>query len=394
MMIENAPLARSDVRALRASSIREVANAGMGRSDVLPFWFGEPDEATPGFVEAAAIAAIGAHQTRYTQTLGTPELREALAAYVTRLHGPMTADRIAVTSGGTPALMIAMQAFVSPGDRVVVLTPMWPNLAGMPRVLGAQVAHLALDFNEGGWQLDTQRLIDALTPGTRALLLNSPNNPTGFTLPRTAQAAILDHCRRHGIWVIGDDVYERIYFEGACAPTFLDIAQPEDRVISCNSFSKAWSMTGWRIGWMVVPRVLLPDVSKLIELNTTCAPPFVQHAALAAVREGEDSIKRSVARLRHGRDHLFQRLQQVRGVQLAAPAAGAMYSFFHVEGMTDSLQFCKRLMVEAGLGLAPGIAFGAEGEGYLRWCFASTIKRLDDGVDRLERFLAGDRTEG
>ena len=393
MMTENAPLARPDVRALRASSIREVANAGMGRSDVLPFWFGEPDEPTPAFVEAAAVAALGAHQTRYAQTLGTPELREALAAYVTRLHAPVAADRIAVTSGGTPALMAAMQALVSPGDRVVVLTPMWPNLAGMPRVLGAEVEHVALAFGVEGWQLDVQRLLDALTPDTRVLLLNSPNNPTGFTLERSAQAAILEHCRRRGIWVVGDDVYERLYFQGACAPTFLDIAGPQDRVISCNSFSKAWSMTGWRVGWMVVPQVLLPEVSKLIELHTTCAPPFVQHAALVAVQQGEGAIAHSVARLRRGRDHLFQRLRQVGRVQLAAPPAGAMYAFFRIEGMRDSLHFCRRLMLEAGLGLAPGVAFGAEGEGYLRWCFASTIERLDDGVERLARFLAHDRTK-
>ncbi|MGO4392587.1 pyridoxal phosphate-dependent aminotransferase [Variovorax sp. M-6] len=385
--------ARAAVRALRSSKIREVANAGMGQEDVLPFWFGEPDEATPGYVRAAAIAALEASQTFYTQTLGHPRLRTGVADYLSRLHQPIATDRIAITSSGTSALMLAVQALVSPGDRVVAVTPLWPNLVEMPKVLGAEVVTVPLSFASTGWALDLQCLLDALKPGTRALLVNAPNNPTGWTLARETQQAILDHCRRHGIWIVSDDVYERICYEGPCAPSFLDIAGETDRVISCNSFSKAWLMTGWRLGWIVVPPALLADIGKLIEYSTTCAPPFVQLAGLAALEQGESTIARTVDRLRRGRDHLAARLQAIAGIELAAPSGGAMYTFFRIDGVSDSLAFCKRLVAEGGLGLAPGMAFGPEGEGFLRWCYASSTERLDEGVRRLARYLEDTRPD-
>ncbi|MFT3720582.1 pyridoxal phosphate-dependent aminotransferase [Pseudorhodoferax sp.] len=381
--------ARPEVRALRSSKIREVANAALGRQDVLPFWFGEPDEPTPEVVRQAAIAALQAQQTFYVQTLGAPALREALARYLGGLHGrPVPLESVAVTSSGTTSLMLAVQALLNPGDRVVAVTPLWPNLVEMPKVLGAQVETVSLAFTGSGWQLDLQRLLDALTPGTRALLVNSPNNPTGWALPRAQQQAILAHCRRHGIWIVSDDVYQRLYYADRCAPSFLDIADAQDRVISCNSFSKAWLMTGWRLGWIVVPPPLLPEISKLIEYSTTCAPPFVQSAGCAALAHGEATIAHTVERLRRGRDHLQQGLQALPGIRPGAPAAGAMYTFFRLEGLSDSLAFCQRLVADAGLGLAPGVAFGPEGEGYLRWCYASSTERLDEGLRRLARFLA------
>ena len=379
--------ARAAVRTLRSSQIREVANAGIGLPDVLPFWFGEPDEQTPQAFRDAAIAHIASGQTFYVQTLGTPALRESLASYVSRLHGARDVDNIAVTSSGTSALMTAVQALVGPGDHVVAVTPLWPNLVEMPKVLGARVTTVALEFSESGWRLDLDALLDALTPDVRVLLVNSPNNPTGWVLSAEAQRIVLAHCRKHGIWIVADDVYERYYYDGAVAPTFLDIAQPDDRVVSCNSFSKAWLMTGWRIGWLTVPRALLPEIGKLIEYSNTCTPGFVQTAAQCAIEHGEPVIARTVARLRVARDHLASRLQAVPGVELAGSAPGAMYTFFRIRGVTDSLAFCKDLVTRGGLGLAPGVAFGPEGEGYLRWCYASAHERLDEGVDRLARFM-------
>lgn len=387
--IEDAsPLARASVRTLRSSQIREVANAGLGRKDVLPFWFGEPDEQTPQAFRDAAIAHIASGQTFYVQTLGVPSLRESLASYVSALHGRREVDHIAVTSSGTSALMTAVQAIVGNGDRVIVVTPLWPNLVEMPKVLGASVTTVPLSFAPTGWRLDIDALLNALTPDVRALLVNSPNNPTGWVMSAQEQRIVLAHCRKHGIWIISDDVYERYYYEGAAAPTFLDIADENDRVISCNSFSKAWLMTGWRIGWLVAPRAVLPEVGKLIEYSNTCTPGFVQTAAQCALEQGEPVIARTVARLRLARDHLAGRLREVPGVELAGPAPGAMYTFFRIQGVRDSLSFCKDLVARGGLGLAPGTAFGPEGEGYLRWCYASAHDRLDEGVDRLSRFLA------
>jgi aspartate/methionine/tyrosine aminotransferase len=270
------------------------------------------------------------------------------------------------------------------------VTPLWPNLVETPKILGADVHCVALRFTPEGWRLDLDELLEALTPGTRAVYINSPNNPTGWTLDRDSQQAILAHCRRHGIWIVADDVYERLHYAGerACAPSFLDLATPEDRVISTNSFSKPWQMTGFRLGWIVAPEALLPGLGKLIEYNTSCCPEFVQRAGVAAIEGGEPTIERARTRYRAARDFLVPALNGLPRVEAAMPE-GAMYVFFRVDGLADSLEFCKGLVRRAKLGLAPGSAFGPEGEGFVRWCFASSLERLADGVGRLERFLAG-----
>jgi aspartate/methionine/tyrosine aminotransferase len=207
-------------------------------------------------------------------------------------------------------------------------------------------------------------------------------------ITRDEQRALLEHCRRHGIWIFADDAYERLYFgPGAIAPSFLDISEPEDRLISANTFSKSWLMTGWRLGWLVLPPSLTADLGKLVEYNTSCAPVFVQRAGIAALKEGEPVIARTVERFRRARDFLVHELRKIPSVQVALPE-GTMYAFFRVEGMSDSLAFCKRLVREHGLGLAPGAAFGPEGEGYLRWCFAASEDRLAEGVARLRGALA------
>ena len=275
------PTARPEVLALRTSQIRQVANAGLGRADVLPFWFGESDQPTPLFIREAAARALAEGRTFYTHNLGRADLREALAAYLTRLHHrPIAIERLAITNSGVSALMIAAQAVVSPGDRVVVVAPVWPNVVEIPRILSARVETVALEPKAGSWRLDLDRLMSALTPDTRALFLNSPNNPTGWTLPAEDRAPILARCRELGVWLIADDVYERLNFRPtALAPSFLEIASEEDRLISTNSFSKAWRMTGWRLGWMVMPPSLTPSVGALLEYNTSCAPDFIQTAA-------------------------------------------------------------------------------------------------------------------
>jgi aspartate/methionine/tyrosine aminotransferase len=388
------PLARQSVQNLGASRIREVANAGIGLSDVLPFWFGEPDQETPGFIRDAAKQALDAGDTFYTHNFGIPPLREAIAHYLTALHGPIDVERIAVTSSGVSALMLLSQLIINPGDRVVAVTPLWPNLLEIPKILSAEVVKVPLHFGQASgqaWELDVQQLLDALTPGTKALFLNSPNNPTGWVITRTQQETILAHCRKHGIWILADDVYERLVYDGdpaakSCAPSFLDIAVPDDRIVSANSFSKSWLMTGWRLGWVVAPTAMMADLGKLIEYNTSCAPGFVQRAGIVAIERGEEIITHTVERYQAARDFLYRRLNALPGITSPKPK-GAMYLFFRVDGAQDTLALCKRMVVEARLGLAPGSAFGPEGEGYVRWCFASSIERLEEGVRRLEGFL-------
>ncbi|MBT9526286.1 MAG: pyridoxal phosphate-dependent aminotransferase [Rhizobacter sp.] len=380
---------RPVIAGLPASKIREVANAGLGRSDVLAFWFGESDEATPAAVNEAAVASLHAGETFYSHNLGLLELREALAAYLSDLHGAVAAERIAVTSSGVSALMIACQLLIGPGDEVVAVVPVWPNITAQPAILGAQVRRVSLQVQDGAWVLDMPALLEAITPQTRAVLVNAPNNPTGWTLSRQEQEVLLAHCRQTGTWIVADEVYERIYFEpGArAAPSFLDIAEPHERLVVAHSFSKSFLMTGWRLGWLVLPPGFSADVAKLIEFNTSCAPVFVQRAGLAAVREAGVFVPGLVQRLKTCRDTLIPRLAELPGVSVATPRGG-MYAFFRVAGEDDSLAFAKRLVEEVGLGLAPGIAFGDEAEGWLRWCFAShDPARLVEGVGRLGRAL-------
>jgi aspartate/methionine/tyrosine aminotransferase len=390
MLLSSSPVARPIVQSLGASRIREVANAGIGLDDVLPFWFGEPDEVTPHFIRNALKEALDAGDTFYTHNFGIPPLRESIARYLSRLHRPVDAGRVAVTSSGVSALMLVSQLIINPGDRVVAVTPLWPNLIEIPKILNADVVQVPLQFGNT-WELDVQQLLDALTPGTRAVFINSPNNPTGWVISKEQQEVILAHCRKHGIWIMADDVYERLVYDGEpgtknCAPSFLDIAAPDDRVVSTNSFSKSWLMTGWRLGWIVAPEPLMADLGKLIEYNTSCAPGFVQRAGIVAVERGDEIITRTVARYQAARDFLYQRLNALPGVVSPKPK-GAMYLFFRIEGTQDTLALCKRLVREAGLGLAPGNAFGPEGEGYIRWCFASSLERLDEGVRRLSKFI-------
>lgn len=382
---------RQAIQSLEESRIREVANAGMGRSDVLAFWFGESDEVTPAFIREAAIESLRQGETFYAHNLGLPELREAVAGYTSRLHGAVAAERIAITSGGVNALMLAVQALVDAGDEVVAVTPVWPNLTAQPVIMGARLRRVSLKPEGGAWTLDLQALLDAITPATRLLIVNAPNNPTGWTLSRDEQQAILAHCRRTGTWILADEVYERLYYEASgngCAPSFLDVAEPNDHLVVAHSFSKSFLMTGWRLGWLVMPAAMTHHMGKLIEFNTSCASVFTQRAALAAIQRTDEVTPGIVGHLKHCRDTLVPLLQALPQVKVEA-AKGGMYAFFQLDGYGDSLALAKRLVVEAGLGLAPGDAFAPEAQGWLRWCFASRdVARLGQGVDRLGAWLS------
>ncbi len=388
---------RATMQALPGSKIREVANAGLGRGDVLAFWFGESDEVTPEPIRQAAADSLLRGETFYSHNLGLPELRQAIARYASGLHGPVAVDRVAVTSSGVTALMLAMQWLLSPGDELVAVVPVWPNLTAQPLILGAQVRRVALRPHAGAWRLDLDELLAAVTPHTRVLLVNAPTNPTGWTLTAAEQTALLAHCRRTGTWIVADEVYERLYYGGSpgqAAPSFLDQAQHGDRLVVAQSFSKSFLMTGWRLGWLVLPEAdsaagtgALDTMGKLLEFNSSCTPVFVQQGGLAALAMADELVPRVAAHMRSCRDRLLDGLEGLPGVTVARPPGG-MYAFFRIEGQGDSLALAKRLVAENGLGLAPGAAFGEEGEGWLRWCFASRDPaRLDAGLVKLRAAL-------
>jgi aspartate aminotransferase len=380
---------RPAIEAMPFSRIGQVAMAGLGDPEVIPLWFGESDLPTPRFICEAAAAALRLGHTFYTFKRGIPELRQAIAGYLSALHAvPVAAERVIVTSSGMSGIMLMAQALIEPGDNMVILSPVWPNINDAVTALGGEARAVALiPTGTGGWRLDLDRLQGACDARTRALFINSPGNPTGWVMRREEQQALLEFARRRGVWLIADEVYGRILYTGArAAPSLLDLAAPEDRVVVINSFSKSWAMTGWRLGWLVAPREIQDDADKLVEFNTSGAPTFLQHAAVAAIAEGEGFIAEMVARCRIGRDLVVDALRRFPRVRVAAPE-GAFYAFPAIDGLGDSLAFAQEVLAQVKVGVAPGAAFGLGGEGHIRLCFASAPERLAAALDRLAPLL-------
>ena len=375
---------RPRIRNLSASLIAEVAVLGMGDPEVLPLWFGEGDLPTPRFITEAASRALAAGETFYTFERGIPALRQILAEYETRLHAkPVGAERVVVTTAGMQAIMLTMQALVDPGDNVLLLSPLWPNAAAAVEIMGGEPRAVVLGRREdGGFLLDLDALERARDGRTKAIFVNSPSNPTGWVMSRAEGQALLDFARRHGLYVIADEVYARVVYDGDVAPSLLDLAEPEDRVVVVNSFSKTWAMTGWRLGWLVGPPEIVAVMGKLIQYNVSGAPTFIQHAAVTAVREGEDFARSMTERYRAGRALVLDALRGLNRVQVAPPD-GAFYAFIKVDGVTDSVAFAKEILAKTKVGLAPGAAFGVGGEGHLRLCFAASRDRLAPALERL-----------
>jgi aspartate/methionine/tyrosine aminotransferase len=379
------PKIRHSIETLDGSLIRKVAETNIGRDDVIALWFGEPNMATPDFIKQAATAALADDHVFYAQNRGIPPLREILSDYVSRLHGrPVGIDRLTVTASGMNAIMLVSEVLIDNGDNMVVVGPVWPNCRQTVQIMGGEPRQVALKPDPNGrWQLDFDELFDACDERTRAIFVNSPGNPTGWVMTEAEQRALLDECKRRGLYIVADEVYIRLCYDQPKAPSFLDFAEPDDPLIVINSFSKTWSMTGWRLGWLTHPPELGDVFSVLNEFNIASPTTFVQHAAVTAVRDGEDFVEDMVEGYRRNRDLVFQRLAAMPKVSLYRPEA-AFYAFFAVDGMTDSLEYAKNLIATTGVGLAPGLAFGEAGEGWLRLCFASEPALLSEALDRLE----------
>jgi aspartate/methionine/tyrosine aminotransferase len=378
---------RQPIRDLPVSLIREVSDLGIGKPGVIPLWFGESDITTPEFICDAAKNALDEGDTFYQPNAGIDPLRESLAAYMNRLYGTaLTPAHVTITVSGMNAVMIAMQAIVGAGDHLVSAEPSWPNLTATARILGAEVTNIDQTPHPEGWQLDLDRLFDACGPKTRAILINSPANPSGWMMEPEAQRAVLDFARERGLWIVADEVYARVVYDRPVAPSFLEVAEDEDRVIVINSFSKSWAMTGWRLGWITAPPSIGTIIEKLIEFNIACPPGFIQQAGVTAIEDGEDFIKETVAGYRDSRDLVVARLGQLSRVMLPYPRA-AFYAFFSVDGMDDGFALCRQVLEETGVGMAPGEAFGDVGKGFIRLCFATRPRLLDEALGKLEPYL-------
>ncbi|MFZ5792319.1 MAG: pyridoxal phosphate-dependent aminotransferase [Pseudomonadota bacterium] len=378
---------RPEIDALPDSQIVEVWKMGFEVPDVIGLWVGEGDIPTPQFICDAAATALKAGHTFYTHKRGIPALRQALSRYHARINGAQVAvDRITVTSAGMNAMMLIAEMLVGPGDNVLVVSPVWPNFSRAIEIMGGEAREVALEPGNRGWRLDLDKLFAAADARTRAIYMATPGNPTGWLMEPDEMRAVLEFCRRRGLFVISDEVYHRFAYDRPVAPSFLAIAGPDDPLFVVNSFSKSWAMTGWRVGWMVTPARLGAALDRLIEYNTSGGVEALQEACVVALEEGEPFVRELVERCHRAHDLVVRRLNAMKGVRVV-PAPAAFYVMLQVEGMDASLPLAKKLVREARVGLAPGSAFGKGGEGHLRLCYASSHERLAKAMDRLEAFF-------
>ncbi len=372
---------------LAPSLIREIAEAGFGLPDVIPLWFGEGCWPSPDIVVEAARRALRDGDHFYPPNSGKPELRSEISDYHRRIYGTdIDVRRVTVTASGMQAVALVAQALVDPGDRAVVLGPIWPNIRETLRISGAVVVDHSLLPTGDRWTLDVERLIDDIGDDARLVYVNSPNNPTGWTMSAEDLDAVVEHCRRRRIWIVADDVYSRLHHGHFHAPNVLTRTEPDELVISLNSFSKAWSMTGWRLGWIIAPAGLEAALAMLTEYNITGPPGFVQAAGVAALRDGEPDVEQLQQRLLPLRSLVRQHLSDVPNIRYFEPD-GAFYSFFAVDAMTDSVSTAKQILATRGVGLAPGRAFGPAGEGHLRLCYAQQPETLTTALERLVTYF-------
>ena len=374
---------RAQALAAPTSGIVEVFDYGRNRQGLLPLWVGEGDAPTPAFITDVARASLAAGETFYTYQAGLPPLREAIAAYLSGMYQtPVSPERIFVTSGGMQAVQIAVTMVAGPGDEVLVPTPAWPNFRGALTVSGATTRDVPMHFGEHGWQLAIADLADAITPQTRALCINSPANPTGWTATHDELAAILDLARAHDLWIIADEIYGAFVYDADRAPSFRDIMRPDDKVMFVQTFSKNWAMTGWRIGWLEAPAELAQTIINLIQYSSSGTPTPSQRAAVAALEGGADFIGAQRALVRTNRDMLVKALQAEKGLRVAPPQ-GAFYLFFGMNGAEDTRQLAFDLIDQANVGLAPGTAFGTGGAGFLRLCYLRKTADIAEATRRL-----------
>ncbi|XUY27130.1 pyridoxal phosphate-dependent aminotransferase [Agrobacterium sp. rho-8.1] len=371
------------------SGIVEVKKYAHARENLLPLWVGEGDLPTPAFIAQAAADALTGGETFYTWQRGIPELRDALSRYYQRhFAAKLSSDHFYVTGSGMQAIVLAVQALTSPGNEMIYLTPTWPNIVAAIGVAGARAVPVGIDFTNGKWDIDISKLEQAITPKTKALFINTPSNPTGWTATLDNLRDILTLARKHNLWIIADEIYALYHYVGGRAPSFLDIKEEDDRIIFANSFSKNWSMTGWRVGWLAAPTEIGQVIENLIQYSTSGVAQFMQRGAIAALDHGDEFIKQNFARAARSRDILCDALIATNRVETLKPD-GALYAFLKIDGVTDSRAAAFDIVDKVGVGLAPGTAFGAGGELFLRACFLRDPAQIEDAADRLSGYILG-----
>jgi len=389
---------RPAIESLEPNGIGLVAMMALGEPDLIPLWFGESDLVTPTFIRDAAKKALDEGKTFYSASRGILPLRQAIRDFHKRTVGAdIGVERISMPGAATLAVVTALQILAEPGDNVVVVSPIWPSIFQAAQMMGAEVrfAQLDEDWNASPsrWQLDLEKMFSLCDGRTKAIFIASPGNPTGWVMNREEQKVVLAFARKRGIAIISDEVYGTLMFDGSKhAPSFLEICDPDDNVFVINSFSKAWAMTGWRIGWLVHPARLEEQLGVMTVANNTGPTSFVQYGALAALSPAGDAFRgEMLERCLTGRNVVQRFIDGQNRIRWIKPD-GAFYGFLHMDGLKDSLEFARNLVTTARVGVAPGSAFGPAGSGhddsFVRICFAQDPAVLGEGLSRIERALS------
>lgn len=392
------PTVATSAQKVPQSRIRELAEAAMKMEGVFKLYFGESNVPTPEYIKRAAIKALKEGYTFYTENAGLPGLRQDLADYYRRLQGVELDPRaeIIVTASGLQALHVGIRCALDPGDEALVLTPAWPNGSAIIQMYNAVPVEIPHPLRDGRYTVDFAALQDALTPRTRLLVYTSPSNPLGWVATEEEQEHLLEFARRHNLWLLADEVYDRLYYRvpelGVPAPSILRKATRDDAVMVTQSFSKTYCMTGWRIGWLIARRDVGRKATQLNEFIISHAPSFTQRAGQAALKYGEEELRKMLGRLKENRDFCLAALRQMPGITVPSPD-GAFYLFPKIAGLSDSFAFCMRLLEETKVGIAPGVGFGAGGEGSVRICYAAEREILEPAMERLACFLSQRKSE-
>jgi len=386
---------RPDIAALEPSGLARIFDLGRGVEGLIPLWLGETDLVTPGFIRDAAIKALEDGKTFYLNARGLPALRAAIADLHTRTTGVgVEAARVTVPGSAMLAVVSALQCVANTGDNIVIVAPIWPNIFNAAKVMGVEprLVRLEEDWQAGRWHLDLDRLFVACDGRTKAFFLASPGNPTGWTLTGEQQRAILEFARARGIAIIADEVYGTLTYDGgAHAPSFLQVADPEDALFVIAGFSKPFAMTGWRMGWLLHPKSLENAFEVSAQTNNTGAASFLQYGALAALSPEGDAFRAALlARCAAGRAVVEDFLARQNRIRWLKPD-GAFYGFLQIDGLSDSMAFAETLALKHRVGVSPGSSFGlgdTRDEAYVRICFARNAGNLAEGLRRIEEGVA------
>lgn len=389
--MESFPLSRNSYRhcfkTMGSNRAAELLRYGKSRPDCISLAQGEGTLPTPDFICEAAAKALSDGRTFYSFGAGLPELRQEIATYYARIYGiDLPTNRITVTASGTNAVHFALMSILEEGDEVVAVTPIWKNLIGITELAGGTIREFPMSEGENGWELDLDGMFEACSAATKALLIVTPNNPTGWTMSSADVQRVSEFARERGIWVIADEVYGRCQHNVSRAPSFLDYAEENDRLYVINSFSKTWAMTGWRLGWLVGPADAEDKIRDLVLYENMGVPTFNQYGAIEALRHGEDFLRSQKEMWVRNLDLVMERLPRMERLKMVRPDA-AFYAFFRIDGCEDSYECVKTMIDEAGLSLAPGGAFGKGFGDYLRLCFAVDTPVLERALDRLGVFV-------